>query len=84
MSDFNKREYDKQYIKNNYEQIRLSVRKEDKASFDAFCTKIGVKPTQYITNLINADAIARGYDPIFASDRRRKQGKESNDNNNIE
>lgn len=65
MGKFNKKEYDKQFIKDNYDQIRLSVRKESKVEFAAYCTKIGVKPTPYITKLINDDAIRRGYPPIF-------------------
>lgn len=67
MGKFNKKEYDKQFIKDNYDQIRLSVRKESKVEFTAYCAKIGVKPTPYITKLINDDAIRRGYNPIFGA-----------------
>ena len=84
MGGFNKIEYNKQYTLNNMKQIKLSVQKDEFDLFDAYCTKINVQKAAYLKNLVNADAIARGYDPIFASDRRRKQGKASNDKNGTE
>ena len=65
MGDFNKKEYDVEFLRKHYARIALSVRKEQKAAFDAYCTKIGVKPTAYILDLVNADAAARGEEPPF-------------------
>lgn len=82
MGDFNKSEYNKQYTLNNMKQIKLSVQKDEFDLFNTYCTKINVQKAAYLKNLVNTDAIARGYDPIFASDRRRKQGTDNGDQNN--
>ncbi len=65
MSGFNKIEYNAKYTSENYSSITLRMRKEDKPGFIAYCTKIGVKPTAYILDLVNADAVSRGEEPPF-------------------
>ena len=67
MGEFNKKEYDILYNSKHRDRMTLGMRKEEKQAFTSYCTKIGVKPTPYITKLINDDAIKRGYKPIFGS-----------------
>lgn len=62
---FDKLEYNRQYVKDNRDQIRLSVSKTDKEAFDRMIADIGVKQTPYIIALVNADAKARGLEPPF-------------------
>ena len=66
MGDFNKSEYDKLYNKNNRTMIRVNVSNDEKAAFDAYCTKIDVVSSAYLKNLINEDATKRGFEPLFS------------------
>ena len=66
MGDFNKKEYDKVYQRNNVKQIKLSVRNEEYDAFNAYCTKINVNRSAYLKKLINTDATNNGFEPIFS------------------
>ena len=65
MGEFCKKEYDKQYNKNNRSMIRVNVSNDEKAAFEEYCAKIGVVPSTYLKRLINEDAIRNGLELIF-------------------
>lgn len=65
MGDFNKNKYNKQYIKDNMKQIKLSVKLEEYDAFIAHCTNIGINRSAYLKKLVNEDAIKRGMPLVF-------------------
>lgn len=65
MSNENKKEYLTKYVKENQDRITLTIRKDEKARFDALITKLGISQVAYITMLVNNDATQRGEDPPF-------------------
>ena len=69
MSKFNKIEYNTLYNKNNRKPFLFGMRKDENELFIAYCTKINIKPSTYLKNLVNIDAINRGYEPIFIDGR---------------
>ena len=83
MSNFDQNEYNKLYNSTKRKRFSWNISNDEYDSLYEYCTNINVQISTYLKNLVNADAIARGYDPIFANDRRRKQGKESNGKNDI-
>lgn len=56
---FNKVKYDNNYIKNNYDQVRFTVKKGKKEELKIHCTKFGYKSVNdFITQAVN-EKIAR-------------------------
>ena len=66
MSDFNKSEYDKLYNKTKRKPYSWNLSVNERADFDALCTKLNVNNSAYLKSLVNDDAIRRGLKPIFA------------------
>ena len=62
---FDKLEYGRKYVKDNRDQIRISVSKIEKEAFDDMVECIGVLQTPYIKALVNDDAKRRGMTPPF-------------------
>ena len=56
---FNKVKYDNNYIKNNYDQVRFTVKKGKKEELKEHCSKFGYKSVNdFITQAVN-EKIAR-------------------------
>lgn len=56
---FNKVKYDNDYIKNNYDQVRFTVKKGKKEELKAHCSKYGYKSVNdFIKQAVN-EKIAR-------------------------
>ena len=56
---FNKVKYDNDYIKNNYDQVRFTVKKGKKEELKTHCNKYGYKSVNdFITQAVN-EKIAR-------------------------
>ena len=56
---FNKVKYDNDYIKNNYDQVRFTVKKGKKEELKVHCSKFGYKSlNDFITQAVN-EKIAR-------------------------
>lgn len=56
---FNKVKYDNDYIKNNYDQVRFTVKKGKKEELKIHCSKYGYKSVNdFITQAVN-EKIAR-------------------------
>lgn len=70
MSNFDKKEYDRIYIKNNIKKVELAMSKEEYETFCEYCTKIGMQKATYLKMLVDNDAISRGYNAIFGKDKR--------------
>lgn len=70
MSNYNKIEYNKQYIKDNVKRVVLNMSKDEYAEFEAHCTKIGMQKATYLKMLVDNDAISKGYNAIFGKDKR--------------
>ena len=70
MSNFNKKEYDIQYMKNNVKRVVLNMSKDEYAAFEAHCTKINMQKATYLKMLVDNDAISKGYTAIFGKDKR--------------
>ena len=65
MGEFCKKEYDKQYNKNDRSMIRVNVSNVEKAAFEEYSAAIGVVPSTHLKRLINEDAVRNGAKPIF-------------------
>lgn len=70
MSNFDKKEYDRIYIKNNIKKVELAMSKEEYETFSEYCTKINMQKATYLKMLVDNDAISRGYNAIFGKDKR--------------
>lgn len=70
MSNFDKKEYDRIYIKNNIKKVELAMSKEEYETFSEYCTKIGMQKAIYLKMLVDNDAISRGCTAIFGKDKR--------------
>lgn len=70
MSNYNKIEYNKQYIKDKVKRVVLNMSKDEYAAFEAHCTKINMQKATYLKMLVDNDAISRGYNAIFGKDKR--------------
>lgn len=73
MSNFDKKEYDRIYIKNNIKKVELAMSKDEYESFCAYCDKINMQKATYLKILVDNDAISRGYTAIFGKDKRFKK-----------
>lgn len=59
---FNKTEYDNNYIKNNYDQVRFLVNKGKKEELKAHCNKFGYKSLNNFINEAVQEKIQRDLD----------------------
>ena len=66
MGDFNKSDYDKLYNKTKRKPYSWNLSMQERADFDALCTKLQVNNSAYLKQLVNADATKRGLQPIFS------------------
>ena len=66
MGDFNKLDYDKLYNKTKRKPYSWNLSTQERADFDALCTKLHVNNSAYLKCLVNADATRRGLQPIFS------------------
>ena len=73
MSNFDKKEYDRIYIKNNIKKAELAMSKEEYETFSEYWTKIGMQKATYLKMLVDNDAISKGYNAIFGKDKRFKK-----------
>lgn len=65
MSDFNKSEYDKLYNKTKRKPYSWNLSVQERADFDALCTKLNVNNSAYLKYVINEDMKRRGLEPLF-------------------
>lgn len=56
---FNKVKYDNDYIKNNYDQVRFTVKKGKKEELKIHCSKFGYKSLNNFINQAINEKIAR-------------------------
>lgn len=56
---FNKVKYDNDYIKNNYDQVRFTVKKGKKEELKIHCSKFGYKSVNDFINQAVNEKIAR-------------------------
>lgn len=56
---FNKVKYDNDYIKNNYDQVRFTVKKGKKEELKIHCSKFGYKSLNDFINKAVSEKIAR-------------------------
>lgn len=56
---FNKVKYDNDYIKNNYDQVRFTVKKGKKEELKEHCSKFGYKSVNDFINQAVNEKIAR-------------------------
>lgn len=61
---FNKVKYDNDYIKNNYDQVRFTVKKGKKEELKIHCSKFGYKSVNDFINQAVNEKIARDLDEI--------------------
>lgn len=59
---FNKVKYDNDYIKNNYDQVRFTVKKGKKEELKVHCIKFGYKSLNDFINKAVNEKIARDLD----------------------
>lgn len=59
---FNKVKYDNDYIKNNYDQVRFTVKKGKKEELKIHCSKFGYKSLNDFINQAVNEKIARDLD----------------------
>ena len=59
---FNKVKYDNDYIKNNYDQVRFTVKKGKKEELKIHCSKFGYKSLNDFINKAVSEKIARDLD----------------------
>lgn len=65
MSNFNKNEYNKQYIKDKRKMYGWNMSLTEYDAFIAHCTNIGLDRSAYLKKLVNDDAIKRGMPLVF-------------------
>lgn len=61
---FNKVKYDNDYIKNNYDQVRFTVKKGKKEELKIHCSKFGYKSVNDFINQAVNEKIARDLDEM--------------------
>ena len=61
---FNKVKYDNDYIKNNYDQVRFTVKKGKKEELKEHCGKYGYKSVNDFINQAVNEKIARDLDEM--------------------
>lgn len=61
---FNKVKYDNDYIKNNYDQVRFTVKKGKKEELKIHCSKFGYKSLNDFINRAVSEKIARDLDEM--------------------
>lgn len=61
---FNKVKYDNDYIKNNYDQVRFTVKKGKKEELKVHCIKFGYKSLNDFINKAVNEKIARDLEEI--------------------
>lgn len=61
---FNKVKYDNDYIKNNYDQVRFTVKKGKKEELKIHCSKFGYKSLNDFINKAVNEKIARDLDEM--------------------
>lgn len=61
---FNKVKYDNDYIKNNYDQVRFTVKKGKKEELKIHCSKFGYKSLNDFINKAVSEKIARDLDEM--------------------
>lgn len=61
---FNKVKYDNDYIKNNYDQVRFTVKKGKKEELKIHCSKFGYKSLNDFINQAVNEKIARDLDEM--------------------
>lgn len=61
---FNKVKYDNDYIKNNYDQVRFTVKKGKKEELKVHCNKYGYKSVNDFINKAVSEKIARDLDEM--------------------
>lgn len=66
MSNFDKKEYDKLYIKNNTSPYKWGLSVTQRAALDEYCTKNNIKISAYLKKLIDDDMKKQGLPEIFA------------------
>ena len=65
MATFDKKEYDKLYVKDKTAPFKFGMSKDDSERFIAHCTKLGVNRSAYLKKLVNKDAMEQGFEPVF-------------------
>lgn len=65
LANFNKKEYDKSYVKDKTAPFKFGMSKEDSERFVTHCTNLGVNRSAYLKKLVNDDATKRGLPLVF-------------------